>query len=197
MSSFNIPKIPLPTFSQSLIGKRYPIKHSRLYSSRGCTLRLLGHSFDIDLMPVELGSFDVITGMDWMAKNHDMIACDEKVVRIPYDNEMLIIQSDDINGRSKSKLNIISCTKTHKYMEKGCQVYLAQVMSEKEEDKSKHKLLEDVLIVRNFSEVFSKEFPGLPPTRQVEFLIDLVPGATPVARAPYRLAPSEMKELSD
>ncbi|GKD01294.1 reverse transcriptase domain-containing protein [Tanacetum coccineum] len=58
---------------------------------RGCTLGLIGHSFDIDLMPVELGSFDVIVGMDWLAKYHALIVCDEKVVRIPYRNEVLII----------------------------------------------------------------------------------------------------------
>nr|GFB55672.1 hypothetical protein [Tanacetum cinerariifolium] len=64
-------------------------------------------------------------------------------------------------------------------------------------DKSEEKRLQDVPIVRDFSEVFPEDLPGLPPTRQVEFQIDLIPGATPVARAPYRLAPSEMKELSD
>nr|GFB08151.1 putative reverse transcriptase domain-containing protein [Tanacetum cinerariifolium] len=64
-------------------------------------------------------------------------------------------------------------------------------------DKSKEKQLEDVPIVRDFSEVFPEDLPGLPPTRQVEFQIDLIPGAEPVAQAPYRLAPSEMKELSD
>ncbi|GJS97116.1 hypothetical protein Tco_0990612 [Tanacetum coccineum] len=65
------------------------------------------------------------------------------------------------------------------------------------EKKSDKKQLEDILVVREFLEVFSKNLPGLPPVRQVEFQIDLIPGATPVARAPYRLAPSEMKELSD
>ncbi|GJU03363.1 putative reverse transcriptase domain-containing protein [Tanacetum coccineum] len=64
------------------------------------------------------------------------------------------------------------------------------------EDKSEKKRLEDVSIVRNFPEVFLEEFPGLPPTLQVEFQIDLIPGAAPAARAPYRLALSEMKELS-
>ncbi|GKD33254.1 putative reverse transcriptase domain-containing protein, partial [Tanacetum coccineum] len=66
---------------------------------RGCTLGLLGHSFDIDLMPVELGSFDVIIGMDWLAKYHALIVCDEKVVRIPYGDEVLIIRGDDCDGR--------------------------------------------------------------------------------------------------
>ncbi|GJR12181.1 putative reverse transcriptase domain-containing protein [Tanacetum coccineum] len=128
---------------------------------RGCTLGLLGHPFDIDLIPIKLGSFEVIIG-------------------------------DDCDNGSKSKLNIISCTKTQKYMQKGCQVYLAQVTSKKTEDKSKGKRLEDVSIVREFP----KDLHGLPPARQVEFQIDLVPGVAPVARAPYRLAPAEMQELS-
>ncbi|GKD26999.1 putative reverse transcriptase domain-containing protein [Tanacetum coccineum] len=118
---------------------------------RGCTLGLLGHPFDIDLMPAELGSFDVIIGMDWLAKYHALIFCDEKVVRIPYGNEVLIIRGDDYDNGSKSKLNIISCTKTHKYIEKGFQVYLAQVTSKKTKDKSEDKRLEDVPIVQEFS----------------------------------------------
>ncbi|GKF03414.1 putative reverse transcriptase domain-containing protein, partial [Tanacetum coccineum] len=76
---------------------------------------------------------------------------------------------DDYDGESKSKLNIISCTKTQKYIQKGCQVYLEQVKSKKIEDQSKHKRLEDVPIIREFPEVFPEDFPGLPPARQVEF----------------------------
>nr|GEV14602.1 putative reverse transcriptase domain-containing protein [Tanacetum cinerariifolium] len=129
---------------------------------RGCTLVLLGHPFNIDLMPVELGSFDVIISMDWLANYHAMIVCDEKIVRIPYGNEVLIVQ----------------------------------VTKKETEDKSKEKRLEDVLTVRDFPKVFPEDFLGLPPTRQVEFQIDLVPGAAHVACAPYRLAPSELQELS-
>ncbi|GKE10208.1 hypothetical protein Tco_1413759, partial [Tanacetum coccineum] len=80
---------------------------------------------------------------------------------------------------------------------RGKQVAEMQMAPAKAEDKSKEKRLEHVPIVRNFPEVFPKDLPGLPPARQVEFQIDLVPGAAPVARAPYRLAPSEMKELSE
>ncbi|GJS47431.1 putative reverse transcriptase domain-containing protein [Tanacetum coccineum] len=152
------------------------------------------HPFDIVLMPVELGSFDVIISMDWLVKYHALIFCDEKVVRIPYGDEVLIIRGD--NCDSGSKLNIISCTRTQKYIEKGCQVYLAQVKSKKADDKSEEKRLKDDPIVREFPEVFPEDLPGFPPARQVEFQIDLVPGAAPVARAPYRLAPSEMQELS-
>ncbi|GJS74710.1 putative reverse transcriptase domain-containing protein [Tanacetum coccineum] len=79
----------------------------------------------------------------------------------------------------------------------GCHVFLAHVTTKKAEDKSEEKRLEDVPIVRDFPEVFHDDFLSFPPTRQVEFQIDLIPGAAPVARAPYRLAPSEMKELPD
>ncbi|GJT01536.1 putative reverse transcriptase domain-containing protein [Tanacetum coccineum] len=148
-------------------------------------------------MPVELGSFDVIIDTNWLAKYHAVIVCDEKIIRIPYGDEVLITRGDDCdNGGSNSKLNIISCTKTQKYIQKGCQIYLAQVTSKKAEDKSGEKRLEDVPIVQEFAEVFPKDLPRLPPARQVEFQIDLVPGAAPVARAPYRLAPAEMQELS-
>ncbi|GJS35859.1 putative reverse transcriptase domain-containing protein [Tanacetum coccineum] len=99
---------------------------------RGCTLGLLGHPFDIDLMPVELGSFDVIM-YDGLAKYHALIVCDEKVVRIPYGNEVLIIRGDSCDGGSK--LNIVSCTKTQKYIEKGCQVYLRNLITKKTEEK--------------------------------------------------------------
>ncbi|GKF65146.1 hypothetical protein Tco_0191663 [Tanacetum coccineum] len=128
-----------------------------------------------------------------MEKYHALIVCDEKVVRITYEDEVLIIGGDDCNGRSK--LNIISCTKAQKYIQKGCQVYLAQVTSKKVEDKSEEKRLEDVLIVQEFLKVFPEDLPGLPPARQVEFQIDLVPSATPVARTPYRLVPAKMQEL--
>ncbi|GJW13126.1 putative reverse transcriptase domain-containing protein [Tanacetum coccineum] len=129
---------------------------------RGYTLGLLGHPFNIDLMPIDLGSFDVITGMDWLAKNHAVIVCDEKIVRIPYENEILIVQGDKSDKEKKSMLSIISYVPT----------------------------------VRDFLEVFPEDLPRLPPIRQVEFQIDLVPGAAPVARAPYRLAPSKMEEMS-
>nr|GEV21731.1 putative reverse transcriptase domain-containing protein [Tanacetum cinerariifolium] len=97
--------------------------------------------------------------------------CAEKIVRIPWGNETLIIHGDRGN---ETHLNIISCTKMQKYMLKGCHVFLAHVTTKKVEDKSEEKRLEDV-----------------------EFQIDLMLGAALVAQAPYRLAPYEMKELSD
>ncbi|GJW88987.1 hypothetical protein Tco_0164327 [Tanacetum coccineum] len=98
-------------------------------------------------MPVELGSFDAIIGMDWLAKYQAIIVCAEKIVRIPWGNETLIVRGDGSNRGNET--------------------------------------------------LFLEDLSGLPPTRQVEFQIDLVPGAAPIGRAPYRLAPSEMKELSE
>ncbi|GJZ14143.1 putative reverse transcriptase domain-containing protein [Tanacetum coccineum] len=164
---------------------------------RGCTLNFLNHPFNIDLMPMELGSFDVIIGMDWLRRCHAVIVCDEKLVRIPSGNETLIFCGNESNKDRESRLDIISCSKAQEYMAKGCQIFLAQISAKKEEDKSEGKQLKDVPIVRDFSEVFPEDLPGLPPARPVEFQIDLIPGAAPVARAPYRLAPSKMKELSE
>ncbi|GJZ15651.1 putative reverse transcriptase domain-containing protein [Tanacetum coccineum] len=154
------------------------------------------HPFNIDLMPVELGSFDVIIDMDWLANHHAVIVCDEKIVRIPYGDEVLIVQGDRDDKGEKSKLSIILCTKTQKYIKRGCLIFLAQVTKKEIEDKPEEKRLEDVPTVRDFPEVFPEDFPGLPPSRQVEFQIDLVPGAAPMACALYRLAPSELQELS-
>ncbi|GJT07886.1 putative reverse transcriptase domain-containing protein [Tanacetum coccineum] len=164
---------------------------------RGCTLNFLDHPFNIDLMPVELGSFDVIIGMDWLRRYHAVIVCDEKLVQVPYGNETLTFCGNESSNGRESRLTVISCSKAQEYMAKGCQVFLAQISAKKEEDKSERKPIEDVPIVRDFPEVFPEDLPGLPPARPVEFQIDLIPGAAPVARAPYRLAPSEMKELSE
>ncbi|GJX05899.1 putative reverse transcriptase domain-containing protein [Tanacetum coccineum] len=186
-SMLNIPPITLDTTYNiemadgNLVGTNTVIQ--------GCTLILLNQPFEIDLMPIKLGSFDVVIGMDWLSKYHAKIICDEKVVHIPIDGETLIIRGD----RSKTRLSLISCIKTKRYISRGCQVFIAQVM----EKKSDERRLEDIPVVREFPEVFPKDLPGLPPVRQVEFQIDLMPGAAPVARAPYRLAPSEMQELSD
>ncbi|GJX11353.1 putative reverse transcriptase domain-containing protein, partial [Tanacetum coccineum] len=126
----------------------------------GCTLTLLNQSFEINLMPIKLGSFDVVLGMDWLSKNHAKILYDEKVIHIPINGETLIIR----------------------------------VMEKKKPDE---KRLEDIPVVKEFPDVFLEDLPGLPPVRQVEFQIDLIPRAAPVAHAPYRLAPSEMQELSN
>nr|GEU43691.1 putative reverse transcriptase domain-containing protein [Tanacetum cinerariifolium] len=132
---------------------------------RGCTLNFLNHPFNTVLMPVELGSFDIIIGMDWLRKYHAIIVCDEKLVHVPYGNETLIFHGNKNDNRRESRLTVISCSKAQEYMTKGCQIFLAQISTKKEEDKSEGKQLKDVPIVRDFWEVFPKDLPGLPPAR--------------------------------
>nr|GFB20120.1 hypothetical protein [Tanacetum cinerariifolium] len=127
------------------------------------------HPFNIDLMPVEIGSFDVIIDMDWLVKYHAVIVYDEKLIRVPFDDEIVIFHGDGSNNGHESRLNIISCTKKQKYLLKGCPIFLAHVTTKEAEDKLKEKRLEDVPIVQDFLKVFLEDLP----------------------------APSEMKELLD
>ncbi|GJR10505.1 putative reverse transcriptase domain-containing protein [Tanacetum coccineum] len=113
---------------------------------RGCTLNLLNHPFNIDLMPVELGSFDAIIGMDWLAKYQAIIVCAEKIVHIPWGNKTLIVHGERNNQGKEAHLHIISYTKTQEYMLKGCLVFLANVATKETKDKSDKKRLEDVSI---------------------------------------------------
>ncbi|GJT42684.1 putative reverse transcriptase domain-containing protein [Tanacetum coccineum] len=129
----------------------------------------LGNSlFSINLIPLGHGSFDVIVGMDWLSQNNAVIVCHEKVVEIPLEGSgILRVQGEHNLGAAKALMN-------------------AKVDEPK---------LSDISVVWDFVDVFPEDLSGLPPQRQVEFHIDLVPRATPIAQSPYRLAPSEMQEL--
>ncbi|GKA37140.1 putative reverse transcriptase domain-containing protein [Tanacetum coccineum] len=136
----------------------------------GCTLALFNHVFKIELLPTRLGSFDVIVGMDWLSYHRVVIVCYERIVRIPLLNgEILEVQGERPEKDPRSLLCI----------------------------KADEKKLDDIRIVCDFPEVFPNDLAGLPPVREIEFCIDLIPGAFPVVKSPYRLAPSEMMELSN
>ncbi|GJT27049.1 putative reverse transcriptase domain-containing protein [Tanacetum coccineum] len=188
------PKVVTGTF---LLNNRYA---TALFDS-GADKSFVSTNFStlIDIEPVELDTcyeVELADGkvvstnnvMDWLSRYNVAILCGEKKVRIPLEGKMLVIEGD----RNNSQLKIVSCIKAQKYIEKGCELFLAQVT----EQESEEKRLEDVPVIRDFPEVFPDELPELSPPKQVEFSIDLIPGAAPVVRAPYRLAPSEMKELS-
>ncbi|XP_076955363.1 uncharacterized protein LOC143630167 [Bidens hawaiensis] len=140
-------------------------------------------------MPVPLDSFDAVVGMEWLSRNRAEILCQEKIIRIPLTGgETLSIYGE----KSDTVISIIFCMKAQKYLQKGYPAILALVTDKKSDEKK----IEDIRIVCDFTDVFPKDLPGLPPPRQVEFHIDLTPGAAPIARAPYRLAPNELQELS-
>nr|GEU54890.1 reverse transcriptase domain-containing protein [Tanacetum cinerariifolium] len=131
---------------------------------RGCALNLVNHMFDIDLMPIELGTFDVLIRMDWLILHDAIIVCGKKEVHVPLKKRTLLVKGNDC----VSRLKVVSCMKVKKYVDRGSYLFGAQVV-EKETGRE---------------------------TSGGQFKIELVPGAAPVARAPYRLAPSEMKELA-
>ncbi|GKE79276.1 putative reverse transcriptase domain-containing protein, partial [Tanacetum coccineum] len=136
---------------------------------KGCKFKIEGHVFNIDLIPFGHGSFDVIIGMDWLSDNKAEIICHEKVVRIPLpDGNVLRV----VGERPDEKARLL--------------------MSAKASDTKQ----EEIVVARDFPEVFSDDLSGLPPIQEIEFRIKLIPGATSVAKSPYRLAPSKMEELS-
>nr|GEY94450.1 reverse transcriptase domain-containing protein [Tanacetum cinerariifolium] len=155
---------------------------------RGCVLNLVNHMFEIDLMPIELGTFDVIIGMDWLILHDAVIVCRKKEVYVPLKKKTLVVKDDDC----VSRLKVVSYMKVKKYVDRGSYLFVAQVIKKEPVERR----LEDVPVICKFLDVFPEDLPGLPPPRQVEFEIELVPRAALVARAPYRLAPLEMKELA-
>ncbi|KAI3777744.1 hypothetical protein L1987_47546 [Smallanthus sonchifolius] len=155
---------------------------------RDCTLNLNDHAFSINLIPMVLGGFDIIVGMDWLTKHHAEVVCFDKYIRIPLDSGDIL----NVYGEEPSMgLKLMSCTIARKYLRKKCVAFLAHIVERKDKDKSP----QDIPVIKDFPEVFPEDLPGLPPARKVEFRIDLVPGANPVAKEPYRLAPTEMQKL--
>ncbi|GKF73519.1 hypothetical protein Tco_0219851 [Tanacetum coccineum] len=108
--------------------------------------------------------------MDLMAEHHAEVVCYKKYIRVPYGNDMLIVQGERSGVKNESRLEVISSIRTQKYIDHGCQVFLIQMMKE-EETEIPERQIKDVPVVRDFSEVFPEDLPGLPPTRQVEFHI--------------------------
>ncbi|KAI3702757.1 hypothetical protein L6452_28509 [Arctium lappa] len=155
---------------------------------KDCILELKGKKFPINLLPMQIGGFDVVVGMDWLSKNQAEIVCSKKMIRLPMANgEATIIYGE---GR-KSDVAIISVIKSRKCLAKGYVSFLAYAIDTKLDQRK----LDDVRVVREFPDVFPEDLPGLPPDSVVDFRIDLIPGAAPIARAPYRLAPTEMQEM--
>ncbi|XP_076918115.1 uncharacterized protein LOC143578410 [Bidens hawaiensis] len=139
-------------------------------------------------MATMLGESDLVIGMDWLATYKAQINCETKSIKHQApDGSIVTIYGD----REKRPIKIISVMKAPKMIHHGCFAYLAYAIDTQKETKK----VEEVSVVCEFPYVFPDELSGIPPDREVEFKIDLVPGAEPLAKAPYRLAPSEMKEL--
>ncbi|XP_074362587.1 uncharacterized protein LOC141702885 [Apium graveolens] len=152
-----------------------------------CQSEILGHSFLADLIPFELGEFDIILRMDLLPQYKENIDYKKKkIMRFTEDNIRLNYQGQ------KEEKKFLSVLQSKKLLRQGCETYLAHIGDTKEEALN----LDEILIVRKFLNVFLDELLGLPPECEIEFSNDLVAGAEPVSKAPYRMALVGMKELA-
>ncbi|XP_072959234.1 uncharacterized protein [Typha angustifolia] len=158
------------------------------FAYKSWTISFGDREFKVDLLPLELTDFDVILGMDWLAAYHANIDC--------YRKEIVMNLADGAEYRikgnkSNNPIEIISAFEACRLLKKGCTSVLASLSG----DTDKKIKLEDVRVVREFPDVFPDDLLGLPPDREVNFSIDLAPDTSPISKAPYRMAPIELKEL--
>ncbi|GJS81024.1 putative reverse transcriptase domain-containing protein [Tanacetum coccineum] len=168
--------IPLLGLEPNDLGFRYEIKIASGKPVeidkviKGYKLEIEGHVFDIDLIPFGHGSFDVIIGVDWLSNYKAKIFFHEKVVRIPLpDGKVLRVLGERPEEKERFFMGAKVCDKKQ----------------------------EEIVVVRDFPEVFPDDLSGLPPIWKIEFQIKLTLGATPVAKSLYRLVPSELRSCWD
>eukprot|EP00253_Pinus_taeda_P010551 PITA_10551 len=157
---------------------------------KDCSLTIAGESVVTDMNVLPLGSYDVLIGMDWLERHWSLVDCKTKV-----------IYYKDQNGHKKELQGIqrpvqirpITATQLAKCIRKGCQMYAIQVVFA--DSKGKAATLDNIPVVQEFTDVIPEEIPGLPPKRNIDFTIKLIPGAAPVSRAPYRMSVPELTEL--
>ncbi|KAA3465922.1 DNA/RNA polymerases superfamily protein [Gossypium australe] len=147
---------------------------------KGCPLMIKVHCFPVDLMLLPFDEFDIILGMDWLVTHGVIVNCGNKHIELRDENDDLIRVESDKPDRS---LIVISTMLAQRYLRKGHEAYLAFLK------------IESAPIVCEYQDVFLEKLPGLPPDREIEFRIELVPGAAPISIASYRMAPTDLKEL--
>ncbi|XP_073024398.1 uncharacterized protein [Primulina eburnea] len=157
---------------------------------RDCEISINNQTFSVDLIQLIMVDFDIILGMDWLARNSAIVDCKGKEVKLRTPNQEEVV----FHGKSKGRKSLLSASQAWKAMKSGEDIYLAMISEVTEEVELK---LEDIPIVREFPDVFPEELSGTVPDREVEFEINLVPGAAPISKAPYRMAPAELKELKE
>ncbi|GJR13412.1 putative reverse transcriptase domain-containing protein [Tanacetum coccineum] len=155
-----------------------------------CPLRFDDRIRPANLLPIHMLDFDVILGMDWLASHRATIDCYARTVIFGNVRQPEFVY----HGSSPLKsVKLISAMKARTLISHGCQGFLASVMDTSLESPN----IENLSVVREFADVFPDELPGLPPAREIEFGIELIPGAEPISKAPYRMAPVELKELKE
>src|SRR5262249_23560692 len=149
-----------------------------------------GHSLLALAHILEMQDYDLILGMDWLSQHHALLDCHKKrvIFRAP-GREEFVFQCP----RGRTSKVLISSLKAHKLMSKGCEAFLANVVAIP--DAGSAGSIDDIEVAREFPDVFSDDLPGLPPVREIDFAIELLPGTNPISIPPYRMAPAELAEL--
>ena len=144
--------------------------------------------FSVDLITLPFHEFYFILGMDWLRKHQAIVDCDKKTVVLKCSN----LSEVTVHGiRFGPVSNVISAMKARRFLRKGCEAFLALVL----DSKRGQLKLKDIPVVKEFPYVFPKELPDFPPEKKVDMFIEILSGTTPISRAPYHMAPTELKEL--
>ena len=155
---------------------------------KGSLFSIEGQDMEANLIVIDLKGLDVILGMDWLSLNYASVDCFRKEVLLKRPGLPVVIFFGE---RRRVPSSLISAIYVRWLLQKGCKGYLAHVVDARSDDVR----LEDVPVVREFLDVFPDDLPGLPPERETDFPIDLVPGTAPISLPPYRMAPAKLKEL--
>ena len=166
-----------------------PLEHSvrvnRVY--KNCPPLVHDREFSVDLTALPFHEFDLILGMYWLSKHQAVVDCDKKIVVLKCSD----LSELTVHGiRSGPVSNVISTMQARRFLRKGCEAFLALVLDSKRGQVN----LEDIPVVKEFLDVFPEELSGLPPEREVDLSIAVLPRMNPISRAPYCMIPTELKE---
>ena len=167
-----------------------PLGHNVSVNSiyRNCPIVIQTREFLADLINLPFREFDLILGMDWLSKHRAIVDCGQKIVVLRCSDQTEVI----VQGIGSSVMShVISTMQARRIMKKGCETFLALILDSKRGQVD----VEKIPVVREFPDVFPEELPGIPLEREVDLAIEIVPGTVPMSRAPYRMAPTELKEL--
>ena len=162
------------------------VKVNRVYKKIHIVIH--DREFSVDLIALPFLEFDLILGMDWLSKHRAIIDCDKKTVVLRCSDQSKVIVHCVRPGPMS---NVISAMQARRFLREGCEAFLALVLDSKRGQIE----LENILVVKDFPEVFLEELPGIPPKREMDLSIEILPGIAPTSRAPNRIAPTELKEL--
>ncbi|KAJ4802068.1 polyprotein [Rhynchospora pubera] len=181
-----------PTKSQErALSVQTPLGHFKdvLQCCKGLKVLINGRELEIDMLVLDIAGYDALLGFDWLTRHHAVIDCAKRLVRFQAGSPVSCVFKCKAIG---DPMIIISAVEACNLVQAGCDAYLAAVISETTEQKAS---IDTIAVVKEFKDVFPDEIAGVPPDREVEFDIDLLPGTTPISKTPYRMAPAEMKEL--